>query len=219
MKEALIKRLTGGEALAVRRLHQEFFEFHPQFTLIISANHKPVIIGNDDGIWRRIHLVPWNEQISNREIDKDLPAKLERERVGIFKWIVDGALAFLNFGGLNPPREIHEATEDYRRQEDPIGTFIDDACQVTGDPDDTEKPFDLFTAYERFAIETGAIKVKESTFYRRLPDVTRRTYRSEDGKQCRIDKSRTNSGVVYRGIKIRETWLAGEHDSDGSRSR
>ncbi len=139
------------------------------------------------------------------------------ERVGIFKWVVDGALAFLNFNGLTPPLEIHEATEDYRRQEDPIGTFIDDACLVTGDPGDTEKPFDLFTAYERFAIKTGAIKVKESTFYSRLPDVTRRTYRSADGKHCRIDKSRTNSGVVHCGIKIRETWLAGARDAGGSR--
>lgn len=206
-KEALIKRLTGGEPIAVRRLHKDFFEFDPQFTLIVSGNHKPVIIGNDDGIWRRIHLVPWNEQISKDEVDKALPRKLLGEASGILKWAVDGALDFLNSGGLMPPREILDATQEYREEEDPIGSFLRNACDVTGHDRDQEKPFDLFCAYERYAQASGTVKVKDTTFYRRLPDAARRTWPSPDGETMQqFHKAKTNGTPIYRGIRIRDEW-------------
>lgn len=207
-KEALIKRLTGGEPISVRRLHQDFFEFDPQFTLIVSGNHKPVIIGNDDGIWRRIHLVPWNEQIGKDEVDKGLPKKLLAEAPGILAWVVAGALDFLNSGGLHPPREILDATQEYREEEDPIGSFIRNGCDVTGDDRDAEKPFDLFCAYERYAQAAGTVKVKDTTFYRRLPDAARRGWPSPDGQSTQqFHKAKSNGTPLYRGIRIRDEWL------------
>ncbi|GLS29938.1 putative DNA primase/helicase [Mesorhizobium albiziae] len=207
-KEALIKRLTGGEALAVRRLHQDFFEFSPQFTLIVSGNHKPVIVGNDDGIWRRIHLVPWNEQIPKDEVDKELPRKLLAEAPGILKWAVEGAIDFLNSGGLHPPRDILDATQEYREEEDPIGSFIRSACDITGDESDQEKPFDLYMAYDRYCVATGTVKVKDTTFYRRLPDAARRTWPSPDGTTSQqFHKAKTNGTPVYRGLRVRDEWI------------
>lgn len=208
-KEALIKRLTGGEALAVRRLHQDFFEFFPQFTLIVSGNHKPKIIGDDDGIWRRIHLVPWSEQIPKDEVDKDLPRKLMAEAPAILKWAVEGALDFLNSGGLHPPREILDATQEYREEEDPIGSFIRNACDVTGADRDQEKAFDLFCSYERFCLAAGMVKVKDTTFFRRLPGAAQRTWPAPDGASSRqFHKAKTNGTPVYRGIRIRDEWVA-----------
>lgn len=208
-KESLIKRLTGGEALAVRRLHKDFFEFFPQFTLIVSGNHKPVIIGNDDGIWRRIHLVPWNEQIPKDEVDKELPNKLLAEAAGILKWAVEGAIDFLNSGGLLPPRDILDATQEYREEEDPIGSFIRNACDVTGDDRDQEKPADLYFSYDRFCVTTGTVKVKDTTFYRRLPDAARRTWPAPDGATMQqFHKVKTNGTPIYRGIRVRDEWIA-----------
>lgn len=208
-KEALIKRLTGGEPIAVRRLHQDFFEFAPQFTLIVSGNHKPVIIGNDDGIWRRIHLVPWNEQIAKDEVDKDLPRKLLAEAAGILRWAVEGALDYLNSGGLHPPREILDATQEYREEEDPIGGFLRNACDITGDDRDQEKPFDLYCSYERWASAAGTVKVKDTTFYRRLPDAARRTWPAPGGDGLKqFHKAKSNGTPVYRGLRIRDEWLA-----------
>lgn len=219
-KEALIKRLTGGEPISVRRLHQDFFEFDPQFTLIVSGNHKPVIIGNDDGIWRRIHLVPWNEQIGKDEVDKGLPKKLLAEAPGILQWVVAGALDFLNSGGLLPPREILDATQEYREEEDPIGSFIRNACDVTGDDRDSEKPLDLFCSYERYCAASGTVKVKDTTFYRRLPDAARRTWPSPDGTTVQqFHKAKSNGTPIYRGLRIRDEWLArGVADQTGKES-
>ncbi len=90
LQEGLIKELTGGEPILVRALHSDFVEVRPQFKLTISGNHKPEIRGTDDGIWRRVMLVPFDVQIPEAERDQDLGKKLWEERSGILNWLVKG---------------------------------------------------------------------------------------------------------------------------------
>jgi putative DNA primase/helicase len=79
LAEALIKLVTGGEAIDARHLNKGFFTFLPSFKLTISGNHKPKITGHDDGIWRRVMLVPWDVQIAEDDVDRKLPEKLKAE--------------------------------------------------------------------------------------------------------------------------------------------
>jgi putative DNA primase/helicase len=60
--EAVIKQCTGNDAIACRYLYGEFFEYTPQFKIWLASNFKPAIRGNDDAIWRRIRLIPFNQQ-------------------------------------------------------------------------------------------------------------------------------------------------------------
>lgn len=62
--EALIKDLTGGEPVRARRMRENSWEFMPTHKLFLHGNHKPIIRGTDEGIWRRIKLVPWTVYIS-----------------------------------------------------------------------------------------------------------------------------------------------------------
>ncbi len=78
LDEALVKQLTGGDQVTARFLYNEFFEYKPEFKLFIAANHKPDIQGVDHGIWRRIHLIPFEVTIPTEEIDRDLPDKILR---------------------------------------------------------------------------------------------------------------------------------------------
>jgi putative DNA primase/helicase len=64
LAEALIKLVTGGEAIDARAPEQGLLHFLPSFKLTISGNHQPKITGHDDGIWRRVMLVPWAVQIA-----------------------------------------------------------------------------------------------------------------------------------------------------------
>lgn len=72
LAEALIKLATGGEPMPVRRLMRDPFDLHPAFKMTVSGNHRPSISGIDDGIWRRVMLVPWDVQIPDREKDRQL---------------------------------------------------------------------------------------------------------------------------------------------------
>ena len=84
--EAKLKDLTGGDTLTARFLHQEFFDFRPTHRIVIRGNHKPAINGTDEGIWRRLRLVPFTVSIPPDEQDRDLLRKLEAELPGILNW-------------------------------------------------------------------------------------------------------------------------------------
>ena len=152
MKEALIKAMTGGEAMLIRRMMQEFVEIVPEFKLTISGNHKPYVRGSDDGIWRRILLVPWNVQIPEEETDLMLPQKLWAERAGIFRWMVEGCLEWMETG-LRIPNAITVATEEYRRDSDVMGTFLKEECEISGDADTWVSTKDLVEAFNAWMME------------------------------------------------------------------
>ncbi|MBS3927697.1 MAG: hypothetical protein KGZ65_03810 [Sphingomonadales bacterium] len=166
--ESLIKGLTSGEPIPVRRLNREFLDIYPTFKLVISANRKPTIKGNDDGIWRRVLLVPFDVQIPEEEMDRELPAKLWAERDGILAWLVEGCLAYLD-GGLKPPEEVSGATREYREESDVVGAFVRGAIVVTGASYDTVEAGELYHAYEVWCRRNGQTPVMSSTFNRRMP--------------------------------------------------
>jgi len=208
LKDALIKTLTGGEAIAVRRLHQDFFELVPQFKIILSGNHKPIIHDDSDGIWRRVHLVPWEVQIPEDQVDIDLKAKLLTEKEGIFAWLIKGALDYLN-GGLCVPERVTAATAEYREENDPIGAFLRNGCHITGKDADQESPKDLFDAYCAFARREGLAEFKSATFAKRLPDQTRKTFRSPEGTQQMFRKGKSGT-TVYYGIRVKDEYRASD---------
>lgn len=206
LKDALIKALTGGEVISVRRLHQDFFELKPQFKIVLSGNHKPVIRDDSDGIWRRVFLVPFEIQIPEDEVDPDLPQKLRREKDGIFGWMVRGCLDYLN-SGLMVPDKIRAATAEYREESDPIGAFLRNGCHITGKDDDRETPEDLFNGFAAYAKREGLAEFKPTTFHRRLPDQTRKSWLGPD-KQMHQFWRHKKSTTVYCGISVREEFRA-----------
>ena len=206
LKDALIKSLTGGEVIPVRRLHEDFFEVHPQFKIILSGNHKPRIDDTSDGIWRRVFLVPWEVQIPKENVDRALPEKLKAEREGILAWMVDGCLEYLNYG-LNPPEKVLAATKEYREDSDPIGAFIRAACIVTGSENDQATPGDLFIAYSNWAGKEGAAEFRQATFSRRFPDYTRMSWKSPDSTMRQFWKAKSGT-TVYKGIRIKTEFSA-----------
>ena len=127
MAESLVKDLTGGDTISARFLHREFFTFRPEFKLWIRGNHKPSIRGTDDGIWRRIHLIPFEVQIPEAERDPNLPEKLHAELPGILRWAVEGAIAWQR-DGLRVPEKVKAATSEYRTEMDRLADFIDEKC-------------------------------------------------------------------------------------------
>ena len=152
LAEALVKQLTGGDPIAARFLYGEYFQFYPTFKLFLSVNHKPVIKGSDNGIWRRIRLIPFNVTFPPDKRDPNLSTKLVRELPGILRWAVEGCLLWQK-EGLEPPDAVKAATEDYRLEMDVVGDFIAECCEeVPG----AKTPFkDLFEKYTEWSSQNG----------------------------------------------------------------
>ncbi len=130
LAEGTVKRLTGGDRLKARRMHEDFWSFDPSHTFVMLTNHKPRVSGTDEGIWRRIRLVPFEEVIPAAERDEELGRKLASESAAVLTWLMDGYRAW-QAGGFAEPEQVAEATRAYKAESDPLGRFIDQCC-LTG---------------------------------------------------------------------------------------
>lgn len=152
LNEGLVKDLTGNDAISARFLYGESFTFRPSFVLWLYGNHRPVIVGTDDGIWRRVHLVPFTIQIPAAERDPALPAKLRAELPGILLWAVRGWRDY-QARGLGAPEAVTAATADYRAESDILGHFLAERCVVG--PTTSARAGELYAEYARWAEASG----------------------------------------------------------------
>lgn len=167
LNESLVKSLTGQDTVTARFLYSEAFEYIPSFKLWLSANHKPVIRGTDNAIWRRIRLVPFTVQIPDEEKNENLLAELKTELPGILAWALRGCLAWLE-RGLDAPTAVTSATEQYRLESDTLGSFLEDWCEL--DATAAERSTDLYQAYREWAKESGEFELSQTMFGRKLEE-------------------------------------------------
>jgi putative DNA primase/helicase len=121
--ESRIKVLTGGDPIRARFMRQDFFEFEPQFKLVIAGNHKPGLRSVDEAIRRRFNMLPFVVKITEAEKDKEMTAKLKAEWPGILAQTIAGCLEWQRIG-LTPPKVVTDATEKYMEEEDAIGKWL-----------------------------------------------------------------------------------------------
>jgi P4 family phage/plasmid primase-like protien len=124
LDEALVKEMTGGEPISCAPKYGDFFTFQPVFKPLLATNHKPQVRGVDEGIWRRLILLPFTVTIPETERDRDLPAKLQQELSGILNWVLAGVRDFLD-AGLAIPEEVRAATQDFRSEQDILGAWTE----------------------------------------------------------------------------------------------
>jgi putative DNA primase/helicase len=189
--EGKIKQITGGEDLITcRHLYEKDFSYRPEFTLWMALNHKPKITGTDAGIWRRIRLIPFRADFSDdTKRNRYLAEELKLEASGILNWILDGVKQWLQ-QGLNPPKEVIDATNIYRSESDIFGLWLEECVKI--DVND-EKCYDnhnaLYSAYTTWCRMNNYRPVTGNMFGRQL---------TERGFAKSLDKHRK---TIYRGIQ------------------
>lgn len=194
LAEALVKELTGQDAVTARFLYKEFFTFVPVFKLWLACNHVPVIQGQDHGIWRRIRLVPFGVQFREPDEpagpykDKALPEKLKAEYEGILAWLVRGCLDWQK-NGMPAAKAVRLATGKLQQDMDVLGGFFAECCVFGPRVFVTAK--DLYSAYCRWAEDNGEKPLSQRWFGLRL---------SERGT---CESIRTRTGRSWRGIGLR----------------
>jgi len=141
LREDFVKQATGGDVMKARVMRGDFFEFRPTHKLQLLTNHKPAIRGQDQGIWRRVMLVPFMARFGDAEAvragdahwerDVGLMARLleRRELEAVLAWIVAGAMEWAA-NGLRPPEMVLAASRAYRSEQDRIGQFLEECCEV-----------------------------------------------------------------------------------------
>lgn len=190
MSEAVLKRVTGKDMIAARFLRQEFFEFKPTFLLMLATNHKPKFRGQDDGLWRRVKMIPFKRFFAPHERDHTLDRKLLAEAEGIAAWAVRGAVEWFA-NGLQDPKVITAATTEYRETSDALAGFFpgilercEDSCQMPGD--------EAFNAYLDWC-EAENLPQRERW--------TRRTFYSAMEERGAV-RMKTRKGIALVGVEL-----------------
>jgi putative DNA primase/helicase len=165
LDEERVKLLTGGDTITARRMRQDFVEFDPTHKLVLQTNHRPNIGGTDEGIWRRIALIPFAETIPPEERDPRLGDKLRAELPGVLSWAVEGCQEFLS-EGLQPPLSVQAASAAYRSDSDAIGVFITEECIEAGGAACASA--DLYARYAAWSEEAGERPMSKRAFGTRL---------------------------------------------------
>ena len=191
-----IKHLTGGGQVPARPLYGKPVVFSPRYLLLLITNCKPHASAGDYALWKRLLLVPFTQSFVD-DPDPGLPAEHKRdprlldqlraEASGILAWLVRGCLAWQR-DGLNPPPAVRAATDEYRQEEDSIGQFLAECCELQ--PGAQVKAADLYSAFDRWARENGLDAMSNTAFGK--------------GLACRkLVKSRHVAGLVYHGVGLR----------------
>jgi P4 family phage/plasmid primase-like protien len=194
LDEAVVKDLTGNDVISARFLHKEFFKFKPTHTLWLYGNHKPLIRGSDEGIWRRICLIPFKVTIApeKRRDPSDLVDDILTEKSGILNWMLDGWADYTQKGLQQPSIVTHESSR-YRTDQDILGLFFEDVC--LDDPSTHVVATEIYEMYEFWCKENREHPIKNRTFYAKIEE---RGY--EKGI---LPKGRTR---IFKGLDLHNEW-------------
>src|SRR5215213_907454 len=205
LAESKVKQLTGRDTVTARFLFGENFDFKPEFKLWLSTNNKPVIQGTDDAIWDRIRLIPFMQRFDGPKADTKLPDKLRGELAGVFAWMVEGCLEWQEHG-LEEPKTVTEATEQYRAEMDTLASFLDEVCVMgAGYRVLAER---LYQRYAMWCDKSGERKDPKKAFVARLEEREFERRRETAG----VNKGR----YIWLGIGFRSDDEPPEDDNDGS---
>jgi len=190
LAEAMIKSFTGGAPITARRLRQDIFTFMPKPKVIMECNSRPVIKGDDEGIWRRIRLIMFEHQVAKDAVDRTLGDKLRAEHSGILNWIIEGVGDWLS-EGLREPERITAAMEDYRKGSSPFGEWYVDALVLDENAITSAK--DLYASYKTWCEDQGIERpMSQTAFGNALAD--RQVIR------CKKDRS---GNVMRKGARLK----------------
>ncbi|MEN6370419.1 MAG: phage/plasmid primase, P4 family [Armatimonadota bacterium] len=192
LNEGRMKDITGGDRISARFLYGKWFEFNVGFKLWFYGNHKPTIKGKDEGIWRRIRLIPFTVQIPEDKCDKNLKEKLYNELPGILNWALEG-LRRWHKEGFKTPKAVASATKEYKAGEDSLSNFMEDCCVLGKDKFVTKA--DMWTAYILWANRNG------EEIYEKRNDFQKELLRHPG-----IKEERSNTARWWKGIDLTAEW-------------
>jgi len=178
LDEAKVKAITGGDQITARKLHCEPFSYIPDFKLWLSTNFPPRVRGDDEGIWRRLRIVTFDQSFNGSKRNPKLKTALRKPQIlsSVLNWAVEGLIAWRMLG-LAEPEKVIQATDKFRRECDVIEQFLEERCE-RGD-NFKVKTSELYQAYKNWSIENGYIPNSKISFKRLFEDKGFYSYKTD----------------------------------------
>lgn len=182
LNTGMVKQLCSIDPIQAEKKYEKPFSFVPTHTLVLYTNHLPRVGANDDGIWRRLIVIPFNAKITGKSDVKNFADHLFTSAgPAIMKWIVEGAKEAIELGFKWPlPKQVQEAINEYREQNDWFATFLEDCCEVGEDY--TEKSGTFYDEYRNYCVRVGEYTRNSADFYAALEKAGLRRKRTANAR-------------------------------------
>ncbi len=165
LNDSTVKQLCSTDDVFAEKKYKDPFSFTPCHTLVLYTNHLPKVSASDDGIWRRLIVIPFDAKIEGSGDIKNYSEYLYNNAgENILAWIIEGARKVIELDYHLPvPECVQKAILDYRAQNDWFGHFLEDKCD-TGD-ELKESSSALYQAYRNYCVDTNEYIRHTSDFY------------------------------------------------------
>ena len=165
LNDSTVKQLCSTDDVFAEKKYKDPFSFKPCHTLVLYTNHLPRVSASDDGIWRRLIVIPFNAKITGKSDIKNYGEYLyDNAGESILAWVIEGAKKVIDLDYQIPvPACVKAAIDEYRSQNDWFGHFMEDKCE-TGDGF-RESSSSLYQAYRNYCIDTKEYVRSTADFY------------------------------------------------------
>jgi P4 family phage/plasmid primase-like protien len=184
------KILSSTDEIEAEKKYKDPFKFRPSHTVVLYTNHLPKVGACDAGTWRRLIVIPFNARISGPGDVKNYADHLvEHAGEAIMAWIIEGARkAISRKFHLQVPPCVQQAIDKYRENNDWMGTFLEECCQIGPD---LEQPSGIFyQEYRTYCNRTGEYTRSTTDFYAALESVG-------------FQRRKTKRGILIQGLVLK----------------
>ena len=194
LNTSIVKQLCSTDEVTAEKKYKDPFKYVPTHTLVLYTNHLPRVGANDDGIWRRLIVIPFNAKITGTSDRKNYADYLYENAGGaVLSWIIDGAeKAIKNKYKLKTPKVVEDAINKYRENNDWFSAFVEECCEV--DATYTQKSGEFYQEYRSYCARTGEYTRSTTDFYTAL-------------ENAGFERKRAKSGITVYGIRLKSDFL------------
>lgn len=190
LNDSTVKQLCSTDDVFAEKKYKDPFSFKPCHTLVLYTNHLPRVSASDDGIWRRLIVIPFNAKITGKSDIKNYGEYLfDNAGESILAWVIEGAKKVIELDYQIPvPACVQKAIDEYRNQNDWFGHFLADKCEV--DDSYKESSSALYQAYRNYSMDCNEYIRSTADFYFAL-------------EKAGFERIKVHNKRYFKGLRLR----------------
>ena len=208
-----VKEFTGSAVIKTHFMAENWFDMANTHTHIFAVNHLPPISSDDQGMLRRMVVIPFNVKFWDPddpafpENDPDVHIQdplleayiIDHEAEAVLAWLVEGAMRWYRDGALHQPPAVKGATLQYLEKASDVWVWLEEATMR--DPDAFMPTAELHAAYSRWSEQRGRPPMDAAVFGKRIAGF------NYEPKQQKVNGMNTRG---FRGLRFRESTITVE---------
>ncbi len=182
LNTSIVKQLCSTDEIYAEKKYMKPFSFTPSHTIVLYTNYLPHVGGNDEGIWRRLIVIPFKATIAKRNDIKNYAQCLtEKAGPAVLQWIIEGARRTIQQNyQLTTPAAVTKAVRAYHADNDWLGHFLNENCEL--DPSYEQKSGDLYQKYREYCQGIGEYIRSTTDFYTALKNAGFQRQHKQNGR-------------------------------------